>query len=151
MSLRRRDIRMMLRIYRAEERLVEQADNVERDALALAACRDLLLAENATDSAKRGAVNLMEKVNTRLDNRFIALTKNNTERMKIKAQVASTAVRSWNPNGYPQPEPNAEWQALIDGAGDASEQSKPPPDPELQELIDGAGSDQESDVEGEPQ
>ena len=35
--------------------------------------------------------------------------------MKIKAHVASTAVRSWQPNGY-SPDPDSELQAMIDGA-----------------------------------
>ena len=116
MTLRRQEMRLMLRIYRTEDRLLEQVDDPERDRLALATCRDLILAPDASDSAKRDAVRLLELVNTRLDNRGIALTRNNTDRLRVKASVAAATVRTWQPNGR-QPEPDPELQALIDGAG----------------------------------
>ena len=66
---------------------------------------------------KRSAVKMMESVNRRLDTRDIRLIENATERLKIKATVATSATRTWQPNGYEPPEPDPELQALIDWAG----------------------------------
>ncbi|MCZ6651487.1 MAG: hypothetical protein O7D91_00445 [Planctomycetota bacterium] len=76
----------------------------------------MLADSEATPRDKRTALRLLERVNTRLDNRAKWMIQNTTERMRIKASIAADTVRTWQPNGPPPP-PNPELQALIDGAG----------------------------------
>ena len=78
--------------------------------------------ERADD--RRLAIETVEKVNRRLDHRWIEAQKNATERLKVKATVAAQAVRTWQPN-VPPPEPDSELQALIDGAVPAEEDEQP--------------------------
>ena len=116
-DLQRQELRLLQKVYDAEDRLLEQTDLPERDAAALHTCLDMLANPDTNDRDRRSTVRLLEMVNKRLDNRNIELLKNNTERLKVKALVATSAVKSWQPNGYPPPEPDPELQALIDGAG----------------------------------
>ncbi len=117
LALRRKELRLIDRVYSAEDALLQQAARTDRDEAALEAALSMLADSEATTRDKRTALRLLERVNTRLDNRAKWMIQNTTERMKIKAQVASTAVKSWHPNGYEQPEPDPELQAMIDGAG----------------------------------
>ncbi len=115
-DLQRQELRLLQKVYDAEDRLLEQTDLPERDAAALHTCLDMLANPDTIDRDRRSTVRLLEMVNKRLDNRNIELLKNNTERLKVKALVATSAVRSWQPNRQP-PEPDPELQAMIDGAG----------------------------------
>ncbi|MCZ6699140.1 MAG: hypothetical protein O7D94_09445 [Planctomycetota bacterium] len=128
LQLRRQEIQLMQKVYATEAKLLVEADYPERDQKALRACIEMVDDPEASTRDKRTAVKLLEKVSSRLDHPHIELSRNNTERMKIKAQVATSAINTWQPNGAP-----------------------PEPDSELQKLIDGAGSDQEGDVEDDRQ
>ena len=122
LQLRRQEIHLMQKVYSTEAKLLVEADYPERDRKALDACFSMLDNPEASERDKRTAVKLLERVSTRIDGRTIELLKNNAERLKIKAQVATTAVKSWCPNGYEPPEPDPELQALIDGAGADSDE-----------------------------
>ena len=105
-TLRRQELRLMKKIYDTEDRMMEPVCNPERDSLVLEACRLMIGDALAGDRDMALAIDVAERVNKRLDHRWIEAQKNATERMKIKAQVATTAVRSWQPNGYQAPPPD---------------------------------------------
>ncbi len=115
-SLRRKELRLIDRVYSAEDALLQQAARTDRDEAALEATLSMLADSEATPRDKRTALRLLERVNRRLDGRAKWLVENATARLKIKAGVAADTVRTWQPN-RPPPEPNPELQALIDGAG----------------------------------
>ena len=126
LTLRRQELRMMSKIYATEEALLAPVEDPARDTLVLEACRAMLKDATAHSRDRRLAIDTAEKVNRRLDTRWIEAQKNATERMKIQATFAATSVRSWQPNGQP-----------------------PEPDQELADLINGVGVDQGDDVEGD--
>ncbi len=115
-SLRRKELRLIDRVYSAEDALLQQVARTDRDEAALDAVMTMLDDSEATSRDKRTALRLLERVNTRLDNRAKWMIQNTTERLRIKASVAADTVRTWQPNGPPPP-PDPELQALIDGAG----------------------------------
>ena len=127
LTLRRQELRMMSKIYATEAALLAPVEDPERDTLVLEACRVMLKDATAHSRDRRLAIDTAEKVNRRLDTRWIEAQKNATERMKIQATFAATSVRSWQPNGDLEP------------------------DPELQAMIDGTGSDQYDDGKAEGQ
>ncbi len=116
LSLRRKELRLINRVYSAEDALLQQAARTDRDEAALEAALSMLADSESTTRDKRTALRLLERVNTRLDNRAKWMIQNTTERLRIKASVAADTVRTWQPNG-PPPEPDPELQAMIDGAG----------------------------------
>ncbi len=111
----------MKQVYDAENRLLQRSDFPDRDKIVVEACIKMIRDPDATDRGKRSAVKLMEAVNRRLDTRELRIIENATERLKIKASVAADTVRTWQPHG-PQPEPDPELQAMIDGAGTDSDE-----------------------------
>ena len=115
LALRRKELRLMKQVYDAENRLLQRSDFPDRDKIVVEACIKMIEDADASPRDKRSAVKMMESVNRRLDTRDLRLIENATERLKIKSQVAAQAVRSWTPNGPPEPDP--ELQAMIDGAG----------------------------------
>ncbi len=121
LALRRKELRLIDRVYSAEDALLQQAARTDRDEAALEAALSMLADSEATTRDKRTALRLLERVNTRLDNRAKWMIQNTTERLRIKASVAADTVRTWQPNGPPPP-PNPELQALIDGAGADSDE-----------------------------
>ena len=164
LALRLKELRLIQHVYDAESRLLERSDFPDRDKVVVESCITMIRDADATDRGRLSAMKLMESVNRRLDAREDRISKNATERMKIKAEVASHAVHQWQPNGYHNPDP--ELQALIDGAGGISNQSKRPPNAEWQAAIDRggvtddeqaepddgtAGQGEESDVEDDRQ
>ncbi len=77
----------------------------------------MLADSESTPRDKRTALRLLERVNTRLDNRAKWMIQNTTERLRIKASVAADTVRTWQPNGTRPSNFDPELQAMIDGAG----------------------------------
>ena len=110
----------MSKVYDAEERLMQPMTNPERDELVLSACRammELCDCGEASADDRRLAIETVEKVNRRLDHRWIEAQKNATERLKIKASVAADTARSWQPNGTRPSNFDPELQAIIDVGG----------------------------------
>ncbi len=116
LALRRKELRLVGRVYEAEDKLLQQTTDPERDRLALDAAKDMLNDPEATPRDRRTSLKVLERINKRLDERAKWLTQNTTERLRIKAYVAADTTRTWQPNG-PPPEPDPELQAMIDGAG----------------------------------
>ena len=116
-SLRRKELRLIDRVYSAEDALLQQVVPTDRDQLALDAVRQLLTDADATSRDSRTALRLLERINRRLDARGIALVKNATERLRIKASVAADTARTWQPNGTRPSNFDPELQAIIDGVG----------------------------------
>ena len=117
LTLRRQELHLMSRIYATEERLLEPVEDPDRDALVLAACTAMLKDAAAHARDRRLAFETAEMVYNRMARRRIEAQKNATERLKVKAAVATSAARSWQPNGRQQPPPDPELQAMIHGAG----------------------------------
>ncbi len=117
LSLRRKELRLIDRVYSAEDALLQQAARTDRDEAALEAALSMLADSEATTRDKRTALRLLERVNTRLDNRAKWMIQNTTERLRIKASVAADTVRTWQPNGTRPSNFDPELQAMIDGAG----------------------------------
>ncbi len=95
-SLRRKELRLFDRVYSAEDALLQQAARTDRDEAALEAALSMLVDSEATPRDKRTALRLLERVNTRLDNRAKWMIQNTTERLRIKATVAKSPS-SWQP------------------------------------------------------
>lgn len=114
-SLRRKELRLIDRVYSAEDAMLQQAARTDRDEEALKAALSMLADSEATTRDRRTALRLLERVNRRLDDRAKWMIQNTTERLRIKASVAAHTTRTWQPNG-PAPEPDPELDALIDGA-----------------------------------
>lgn len=105
----------MDRVYSAEDALLQQVARPDRDEVALDAATKTPADAPATQLDRRTAFRLLERVNSRLGARGIALVRNATERLRVRAMLATSAARSWQPNG-PQPAPDPELQSMIDGA-----------------------------------
>ena len=98
----------------------------EGNEAALAAALSMLADCESNLRDKRTALRLLERVNTRVDDRAKWMIQNITERLRIKASVAADTARTWQPN-----------------------HRRPPRDPELQALIDGAGADSDAWLPGD--
>ena len=116
LQIQRQEIRLLRRVYETEDRLLQQADIPERDAVAVRVAMKMAQDPDAGPRAQQNGLKLLELVNRRLDARDKWINEQTTERMKIQATHAATSVRSRRPNGR-VPDPDTELQAMIDGAG----------------------------------
>ena len=122
LQAQRQEVRLFRRVYETEDRLLQQSDIPDRDAVAARVAIKLAEDPDASLRDQRNGLKLLELVNRRLDARDKWVSEQITERLKIQATLAANSSARWQPNGPP-----------------------PDPDSELQKLIDGAGSDQEGD------
>ncbi len=102
LQIQRQEVRLLRRVYETEDRLLQQSDIPDRDAVAARVAIKLAEDPDASLRDQRNGLKLLEVVNRRLDARDKWINEHAIERMKIQATFAATSVRSWQPNGPPQ-------------------------------------------------